>query len=228
MKPPSIIAHRGASGREFENSRAAFTRAIELGADGVELDVHSTEDGIILVHHDAELPGFGPIGHLKYTRVMESRLANGETIPTLPEVLNLLGDMDVYVEVKTLAPAFDDAILAVLDEGPSPTRYAVHSFDHRIVARLGARRPTLRRGILLSSYPLDPIPLLTAAGATILWQDQRLIDQAMVDAVHAAGHTIIAWTVNRVQDAIRLAQIGVDGLCGNHPDKLRSTIAQRT
>ena len=224
MKSPSIIAHRGASGREFENSRAAFSRAIELGADGVELDVHSTEDGIILVNHDAELPGFGPIGHLKYTQVMECRLPNGETIPTLPEILNLLGDMDVYVEVKTLAAGFDEAILSVLDQGPAPTRYAVHSFDHRIVARLGERRPGLERGILLSSYPLDPIPLLTAAGANTLWQDQRLIDKAIVDAVHSAGHRIIAWTVNKPQDAIRLAGLGVDGVCGNHPDKLRSTI----
>jgi glycerophosphoryl diester phosphodiesterase len=226
MKLPSIIAHRGASGREFENSRAAFTRAIELGADGVELDVHSTEDGIILVHHDAELPGFGPIGHLKYTQVLESRLANGETIPTLPEVLNLLGTMDVYVEIKTLSAGFDNAMLSVLDEGPSPDRYAIHSFDHRIVARLGARRPALQRGILLSSYPLDPVALLTAAGAATLWQDQRLIDKAMVDAIHLAGHRIIAWTVNKPQDALRLAGLGVDGLCGNYPDKLRSTLRQ--
>jgi glycerophosphoryl diester phosphodiesterase len=186
--------------------------------------VHSTEDGIILVHHDAELPGLGPIGHLAYTQVIEYRLPNGETVPSLPEVLNLLGDIDVYVEVKTLAPAFDDALLSVLDQGPAPARYAVHGFDHRIVARLGARRPTLRRGILLSSYPMDPIPLLTAAGATTLWQDQRLIDQAIVNAVHAAACHIIAWTVNQPQDAIRLARLGVDGLCGNHPDKLRSAI----
>lgn len=188
--------------------------------------MHSTEDGIILVHHDSELPGFGPIGHLKYTQVMEARLANGETIPTLPEVLNLLGNIDVYVEVKTLSAGFDAAILSVLDEGPAPSRYAVHSFDHRIVARLGAGRPGLRRGILLSSYPLDPIPLLTAAGASTLWQDQRLIDKAIVDAVHSAGYSIIAWTVNKPQDAIRLAGLGVDGLCGNHPDKLRSSLQQ--
>ena len=226
MKTPSIIAHRGASGREFENSRAAFTRAIELDADGVELDVHSTEDGIILVHHDAELPGFGPIGHLKYTEVLESRLPNGETIPTLPEVLSLLGDIDVYVEIKTLAAGLDDALLSVLDEGPSPQRYAVHSFDHRIVARLGGRRPGLKRGILMAAYPLDPVPMLTAAGATTLWQDQRLIDKAIVDAIHAAGHTMIAWTVNKPQDALRLARLGVDGLCGNYPDKLRSTVTQ--
>ncbi|MEP7326445.1 MAG: glycerophosphodiester phosphodiesterase, partial [Gemmatimonadota bacterium] len=129
---PSIIAHRGASGREFENSRAAFARAVELGADGVELDVHSSSDGIILVHHDAELEGLGPIGHLSYMAMQEFRLPNGETVPTLPEVLEILGDLDVYVEVKSLSPAFDPSLLSVLDQGPAPARYAVHSFDHRI------------------------------------------------------------------------------------------------
>jgi glycerophosphoryl diester phosphodiesterase len=224
MNTPYIIAHRRASGREFENSRAAFSRAIERGADGGGLDVHSTEDGLNQVHHDSELPGFGPIGHLKYTQVLESRLPNGETIPTLPEVLNLLGDIDVYVEIKTLAAGLDDALLSVLDQGPAPGRYAVHSFDHRIVARLGARRPGLKRGILMAAYPLDPVALLTAAGATTLWQDQRLIDKAIVEVIHAAGHTMIAWTVNKPQDALRLAALGVDGLCGNYPDKLRSTL----
>ena len=157
---------------------------------------------------------------------MQSRLPNGETIPTLPEVLNLLGDLDVYVEIKTLAPGFDEALLAVLDQGPAPARYAVHSFDHRIIARLGNRRPDLPRGILLSSYPLDPIRLMTAAGARTLWQDHRLIDQSMVSAVHQAGYRIIAWTVNQSEDAVRLATLGVDGLCGNHPDKLRAIVDQ--
>ncbi len=190
--------------------------------------MHSTGDGIILVHHDAELPGLGPIGHLAYTDVMAYRLPNGETVPTLPEVLRLLGEVDVYVEIKTLAPAFDEALLAVLDEGPAPARYAVHSFDHRIIARLGTRRPGLDRGILLSSYPLDAVALLDAAGARTLWQDQRLIDRAIVDAVHARGYRLIAWTVNQPQDALRLAGLGVDGLCGNHPDRLRATLETRS
>jgi glycerophosphoryl diester phosphodiesterase len=224
MAAPLIIAHRGASGREFENSRAAFARAVELKADGVELDVHSTEDGIILVHHDAELAGVGPIGHLKYTEVQASRLPNGETVPTLPEVLEIVGDLRVYVEVKTLAPAFDDALLAVLEQGPAPSRYAVHSFDHRIIARLGQERPSLARGILLASYPIDPLALLKAAGATTLWQDHSLIDAALIDTIHGAGGQIIAWTVNQPADALRLAQLGVDGLCGNHPHRLRTTL----
>jgi len=223
---PSIIAHRGASGREFENSRAAFARAVELGADGVELDVHSTSDGIILVHHDAELPGLGPIGHLTFMQMGEFRLPNGEPVPTLPEVLEILGNLDVYVEVKTLSPAFDPALLAVLDQGPAPSRYSVHGFDHRIIARLGALRPGLPRGILLSSYPLDPLALMRSAGADTIWQDHSLIDAAIVDVVHGARGKLIAWTVNQPRDARRLARLGVDGLCGNYPDRLRAAVKE--
>lgn len=222
----SIIAHRGASGREFENSRAAFARAVELGADGVELDAHSTSDGIILVHHDAELPGLGPIGHLPYPAMQAFKLPNGETVPTLPEALDILGGLDVYVEVKSLSPNHDATLLSVLDQGPAPGHYAVHSFDHRIIARLGGRRPALSRGILLAAYPLDAVAMMKSAGADTIWQDHRLIDAAMVHAVHAAGGRLIAWTVNRPEDARRLTQLGVDGLCGNYPDRLRTTVKE--
>ena len=64
MRRTNVIAHRGASGYEYENSRAAFRRAVMLDADGVELDIHATKDGAIVVHHDPDLPGVGPIALL--------------------------------------------------------------------------------------------------------------------------------------------------------------------
>ena len=87
-----IIAHRGASGYEYENSRAAFRRAVMLDADGVELDVHATQDGALVVHHDADLPGVGPIATLTRAEVRQIRIRNGETLPLLEEVLDLLGE----------------------------------------------------------------------------------------------------------------------------------------
>src|SRR5204863_6790660 len=102
MRRPSVIAHRGASGYEYENSRAAFRRALMLDADGVELDIHATRDGGIVVHHDAELPGVGPIATLTCAEARQVRIRNGETLPLLQEVLDLLGDHDVWVEVKGL------------------------------------------------------------------------------------------------------------------------------
>jgi len=225
MRKPSVIAHRGASGYEYENSRAAFRRAIMLDADGVELDIHATRDGTIVVHHDPEVPGFGPIAHLTLAEARQVRIGNGETLPLLEEVLDLMGDHDVWIEVKSLPLAHDRSLLALLDGGPAPQRYAVHSFDHRIVRRLGEARPELRRGILLSAYLDDPVGALQAVGATTLWQEWQLVDQELVHRVHAIGGQIIAWTVNAIGDLERLARMGVDGLCGNYPDRIRVALA---
>jgi glycerophosphoryl diester phosphodiesterase len=227
MRRPNVIAHRGASGYEYENSRAAFRRAVMLDADGVELDVHATSDGLIVVHHDPEVPGCGPIAHMTRNEARQVRIRNGETLPLLEEVLTLLGDYDVWVEVKGLPPAHDEALFAVLDAGPAPERYAVHSFDHRIVRRLGEQRPGLRRGILLSAYLDDPVSALTAVGATTLWQEWQQVDKDLVDRVHGAGARLVAWTVNEIGDLERLVRMGVDGLCGNYPDRIRVALAAR-
>src|SRR5688500_17440493 len=187
MPRPSIIAHRGASGYEYENSRAAFRRAVMLDADGVELDVHATRDGAIVVHHDADIPGFGPIPLLSRDEARQVRIRNGETLPLLSEVLELVGNREVYVEIKSLPQGHDQELLGVLDRGPVPGRYSVHSFDHRIVRRLDDRRPELRRGILLSAYLADPVAAMRGVGATTLWQEWQQVDQELVNRVHDAG-----------------------------------------
>ncbi len=215
------LAHRGASGYEYENSRAAFRRAIALEADGVELDVHATRDGGFVVHHDPSLPGAGPIALLALDEVRRCRLPNGEAVPTLAEILTIMGPHEVWVEVKSMPAPYDDRLLQVLAEGPHPDRYAVHSFDHRIIRRLGQRRPDLRRGVLLSAYVLDPVAILDGAAASTLWQEQSVVDDELVAAVHDAGCELIAWTVNDPGDISRLIQLGVDGLCGNFPDRIR-------
>ena len=150
------------------------------------------------------------------------RLA-GEAVPTLAEALAVLEGLEVWVELKTLPPTADAALLRTLAQGPYPERYGVHGFDHRIVARLGAQRPELRRGILSASYPLDPIAPMTAAGANTLWQAWHLIDRELVAAVHRNGSEIVAWTVNTAITAEWLSALGVDALCGNFPERLRVT-----
>jgi glycerophosphoryl diester phosphodiesterase len=216
-----LIAHRGASGDAYENSPAAFRAAVVQAADGVELDVHATRDGAIVVHHDPDLPGRAAIRSLPAREVLAFQLPNGETIPLLQDVLPILGGRDVWVEVKALDPGDDPALLRVLDAAPFPSRLAVHSFDHRIIARLGRLRPSLSRGVLLVAYPVDPVGVMRAATATTLWQEWTMIDAGLIEAVHAAGGRVIAWTVNDEAAARRLTRLGVDGICGNHLERLR-------
>ena len=221
-----VLAHRGASGHALENSREAFRRAVDLGADGVELDIHATADGSLVVHHDPALPGIGAIAELDTKDVVRATLPNGEFVPLLGEVLDIIGEHDVWVEIKSMAGRCNEKLLATLDAGPAPDRYAVHSFDHRIVAQLGRLRPTLRRGILLASRPIDVISLLQEAGATTLWQVRHFIDRELVRAVHEVGAAIIAWTVNEDAEVTRLADLGVDGICGNFPDRIQRVLGR--
>jgi glycerophosphoryl diester phosphodiesterase len=227
MRRPSVIAHRGASGYEYENSRAAFRRAVMLDADGVELDVHATRDGAIVVHHDVELPGYGPIPLLALEDVRQARLRNGETVPLLSEVLEILGTRETWIEVKSLAGAHDGELLQAIANAPAPAACAVHSFDHRIIRRLHVAAPPVRLGVLLSAYVLDPVRVMRDAGATCLWQEAELIDEDLVNRVHAAGGEVIAWTVDEAGALDRLTRLGVDGLCGNYPDRIRIAIGPK-
>jgi glycerophosphoryl diester phosphodiesterase len=214
-----VIAHRGASADALENSLAAFRRAVALRADGIELDVHSTLEGAFVVHHDPVVPGVGPITACTLERLRARSLPNGEPLPTLEDSLEAAGSLDVWVEIKALDPAHDAALLGLLRRAPHPDHYAVHSFDHRIVERLAAGHPELRCGALLSAYLKDPIRALADARASVLWQEWSMIDRKLVDRIHGSGRTIIAWTVDEAADLMRLAELGVDGLCTNHPDR---------
>ena len=223
--PVLVIAHRGASAHEHENSLAAFRAAVRLGADGIELDIHDTADGAIVVHHDPSLDG-RPIRQLSVAVVSRHRLPNGEVVPTLPEALATIGpNCRVFVEVKTLAPEHDGALFGVLDSGPAPSNYHVHGFDHRIVRRLTAQRSGLVGGVLSRSYPLDPWRQVSDVGAQELWQETPLIDRALVAGAHERGFRVYAWTVDAPARARELAAMGVDGVCTNRPDVIREALA---
>lgn len=151
-------------------------------------------------------------------------LPNGEPIPTLAQALDVLGQLKVFVEVKVLDPKWDDRLLATLDNGPSPSGYAIHSFAVPVVLRLGQKRPTLPRGILSEVATRSPGQTLEDASAQTLWQERSTIDEALVKTVHGLGATIIAWTVDHPADMQRFVRWGVDGLCTNHPERARVVV----
>jgi glycerophosphoryl diester phosphodiesterase len=215
---PARIAHRGAPREHPENTLPAFARALELGADGIELDVHATRDGVVVVHHDA-VPRATPsdsrlarraIVELTYDQLQHFALAPGVGIPTLAEVLALVGERAVvYVELKG-ARIEREAVAVIRQHG---ARCAVHSFDHAAVARVAEIAPDLRRGLLFSRHPGDPTAALEAAGARDAWPEWPLVDDAFVERVHRIGGAVIAWTVNDAAAARRLSAMGVDGIC---------------
>jgi glycerophosphoryl diester phosphodiesterase len=222
---PIVIAHRGASAYEPENSLAAFRKAVALGAQGIELDVHATADGRLAVFHDGVLGG-SPIARLPWDRVRRHRLANGEPIPALEEALEAIGDRTlVFVELKTLPPSWDDALFTALEGAPAPTNCRVHAFDHRIVRRLRSQRPKLECGVLSASYPVDPLRQVSDALAVDLWQEESLIDPELMDLARRNGISVYAWTVDDPERMKLLASWGVSGICTDRPDLALEVLA---
>jgi len=210
------ISHRGAKRELRENTLAAFQRAFERGADAVELDVHATRDGVVVIHHDPSLGrDFGPlagraIAELSWSDLDGVQLPAELAIPTLAQLLAVVPTTGVaYVEIK--GERIERLVSEVIRG--STAHCAVHSFDHEAVRRMLEIAPEIPRGILFDRYPADVVASMAATGARDVWPEWRLIDQDLVDRVHHAGGRVIAWTVNSTHAAGDLATLGVDGLC---------------
>jgi len=241
---PLTIAHRGASFAAPENTLAAVRRAVELGADMVEVDVQRTKDGVLVLLHDPTLTRTtdatrvfrrrGPwrVADFTYDELRQldagfwhSRRHVGERIPTLAQTLGLVSGTGVGLQVELKTPhrypgIVDDLIAVLEDAGPivaagGPQGVVVQSFHHASMEELKARMPCMRVGLLGT-------PAATHLRLLGTWADQvnpyhRTVDREYVAAVHDAGMTCHVWTVDRVSSQRRALGLGVDGVITNRP-----------
>lgn len=214
---PECISHRGAHDTLPENSIPAFLRALELGADGIELDVHATRDGVVVVHHDPDVKGHrkGPrskraIAELTASELEQFPMADGIGIPTLKDVLEAVGPKaTIYVEIK--AKNIEPLVVRCIRE--SSATCAVHSFDHDTVKTVKRLFPAIRTGVLETARRTDPVALLQATGAADLWQETSTIDEELVARVHTRNARVVAWTSNDPREWKAFKSIGVDAIC---------------
>jgi glycerophosphoryl diester phosphodiesterase len=212
------IGHRGAPLERKENTLASFQRAVELGADAVELDVHVTRDGIPVVHHDATLGRVTPgtlskaaLSDLTAAEVGSIQLESGDPIPRLQDVLRILTPRTkVYVEIKRgSVPATARVVEQFRDS------IAVHSFDHDAIEELSRLAPGIVRGVLIEHRSEDVAAIVRRTGATDVWPAWKLVDAAFMDTARSLKTRVIPWTVNATEDCRRLAALGVSGICTN-------------
>jgi glycerophosphoryl diester phosphodiesterase len=195
-----------------ENTLPSFEAALRAGAQGIELDVHVTADGVVVVHHDAATSGGIEIARTSWRELRERAPSGAPAIPTLREVLDLVGGrVELFVEAK--GAGVEQPVLDALSEYRGPV--AVHGFDHAQIARIGALDSSLRLGILFDEAPADVRESMRATRARDVWPHWGLVTPELVSVVHDAGGRVIPWTVNDRTVAARLAATGVDGICGD-------------
>jgi len=205
---PLHIAHRGMPRQARENTLASFALALAAGADGIELDVHATSDGVVVVHHDPDLSTGAVIAFTTLGELRE-QAPHGPQVPTLADVCALMkGRAELFVEIK--GAGIEGLVVDALGRYDGPV--AIHSFDHDLIRRLADARCPYRLGVLFEDDQ-DASALMQRTGALDVWPHHPLVTRTLVDEVHLAGGRVIPWTVNDANDVRRVTSLGVDGIC---------------
>lgn len=229
MAKIQVIAHRGASKAERENTLAAFHRAGELGADAVELDVRRTADGAMAVHHDARLPDGRLICEINAHELPDH-------VPFLPEALDACAGMWVNIEIKN-HPTDEDfdasdtlaaTVAAHLEERGEDDRWLISCFNRPTVDAMRTFRPEVRTAWLtLGVRPADWDKVardLAGSGHIALHPYVELLEEGCIAAFHAAGVQVNSWTVDDPEVMRRIVGWGIDGICTNVPDVARAVL----
>ena len=205
---------------------AAFDNGIALGADGFELDVHLSRDGIVVVHHDRTLDRMTSLGGPIADRTA-SELAK-EDVPTLHDVLARHRDRRVIVEMKMNRPELAAAVVDVVRRADAVDRVCLGAFGVRVLRAARALEPSIAtsagreevRWALYRSWVLCPLTGSAYDGFQVpeVAGRTRVVSRRFVAAAHRAGLGVQVWTVDTADAARRLLDWGVDGLITDRPD----------
>ncbi len=221
MNKPLNIGHRGVKGYEPENTLISFQKALELNADGIELDVHLCQSGELIVIHDFTVDrttnGTGAISDLTLTQIKKLRINNHLEIPTLDEVLALFNKNHlINIELKGTNTA--ELVCACIQRHVQENKldysnFIVSSFQRNELARMKSNNPKIPLGILTEASVQQAIEWAEEFGATAIHPHFSLLTTEK-------GYQIYTWTVNDLQDIQRVKQFGVDGIITDFPDRI--------
>jgi glycerophosphoryl diester phosphodiesterase len=252
---PAHISHRGGARVEPENTLLAFTRAVtEFRTDVLELDVHRTRDGVIVVHHDATVErctdGTGPIASFSFAELSRldagfrfsvdggltfPRRGQGIRIPSLAEVLDACPGVRINLEVKPDVPGLEAQLAAQLRARDEVARFCLGSESDVVASRLVEALPeachffprdALTAFVLgaLNGDETPPDARFHVADMPAVWEGMPLITPELLRIATLHGVAVLVWTIDDEAEMRTLLQAGVDGIMTDRPDVLRAVL----
>lgn len=238
LNVPDISAHRGSSLMAPENTIAAFTQAVHDMADYVELDVHLTADGVVVVMHDSSLKrttGFNQnIWHTSYDKIQQldagswfSEEYAGEKVPTLEQVIDEVGQsvkLNIEIKYNKREQGLAKAVVDIIKRKGIEDRCIVTSSDYSVLTEVKKLDSNISTGYVLSAaygafYSISYVDVISI--------NYTFVNKALVDAIHKSGKEIYVWTVNSPSIVKSLANMGVDNIITDDPVMAREAVYSR-
>lgn len=234
-----VVGHRGACGYAPENTMPSFEKGYQCGADVLELDIHESLDGELVIMHDSEVDrttnGTGPIENMTLAQIkkldagvkFDSKF-QGVRVPTLLELLDWSKDkIPLAIEIKGNpfpAPGIELKLIKMLHDYNLISETIVISFHHECMKRFKQTEPALATGLLLMGELVDPLQALKSCSANSWRPGWQYWTKDKVEAVQKSGASASTWNADIASVMDRIVPMGLASIGSNFPDKLRSYI----
>ena len=249
---PRLFGHRGAAGLAPENTLVSFERALHDGAAVLELDVHATRDGVVVVIHDDTLErttnGEGEVRELDFREVRRHDAGfrfeaegthpfrgRGVRVPSLEDVVEAFAAVPLNIEIKQHEPPIEAAVVELLGRHGALDRVLLAAEDDRIMGRIRERAPDVPTSAAygeardffercFTNRLSDYAPVARALQIPPRVGDVELVVAETLDAAHRCGLEVHVWTINDEPEMARLLGLGVDGLMSDFPGRLAAVV----
>ncbi|KRU25235.1 glycerophosphodiester phosphodiesterase [Clostridium botulinum] len=242
MKYTKILAHRGASAYAPENTMAAFKKAIEMNADGIELDVHLSKDGYIVIIHDERVDrttdGKGEVKDFSLDELR--RLDAGswfsdeykdEKIPTLEELLKLIKNTELYLNIEIKAgyrayPNIEEKVIAMIEKYKMLDRVVISSFDHYSLVRVKEINSNIKTGMLYEAALYEPWEYARSIKVEALHPNYITLTKEFIDKAYINNFEVNPYTINDEANMKSLIKNKVTSIITNYPDRAYHIISK--
>ena len=222
------IGHRGARGYEPENTLISFQKALDLGVDGIELDVHLSKDGVVVVIHDETVDrttdGIGAIHDLAVAKIKKLRTDKNQQIPTLTEVLDLI-DKRVFVNIELKGKGTSKPVVQLVEKYIAENDWSygdfiISSFDWNLLDEVVVLNPKIPIAVLTETTVEEALAFAKKIKATAINPDYTLLSPENSKQLKGEGFQIFPWTVNEIDAIAKMKSYGVDGIISDYPDRI--------
>lgn len=226
---PLILGHRGSPTRARENSLESYRIALDEGADGIELDVQATGDGVLVAHHDDTLPSGEIIAEHSYAVLKPLAQMAGYDLTELREVFRLAAGRGV-LNIELKRSGFEAAVIRLARDILPPDRFALSSFVPAAVRACRDVAPDVPAFLIAwgaqgGDADLRALKELDASGVAF---ESSHLSRELAEQFRSARYPVFVWTVNDVGDARRLAAWGITGIITDIPAELTAALNSKT